>query len=79
VEAAQESRFPNGKGPFGKWLLTQASREDAIGALAKAARADRGFPVGGDERAMSRRLNELQADGDMHEALEEAALDWAAY
>ncbi len=61
--------------PFGQWLLHQASRQDAIGELARAA-ADRAFPRGGDFRAVSKRLNETGAGGEMHAALEDAELDY---
>lgn len=61
---------------FGTWLLRQGGREDAIGDLAKAAAADPRFPRGGDPQAVSKRLNELQADGDTHAALEDAESEW---
>ena len=64
---------------LGRWLLAQQARTDAIGDLAKAARGDRGFPVDGDFKAISARLNELGADGDMHQALDDAEIDWVAY
>jgi len=64
---------------FGRWLLTQADRGDSIGDLARAAKLDRAFPREGDFEAISRRLNELQADGEMHIALEDAELDWSAH
>ena len=63
--------------PFGTWLLSQKERDDQIGALAKAAAADRGFPRTGDVSKVSARLNTLGADPDMHLALEDAELDWA--
>ena len=63
---------------FARWLLTQKGRGDAIGDLARAAVADRAFPKDGDVEAVSKRLNVLQADPDMHVALEDAELDWAA-
>lgn len=65
--------------PLGRWLLRQQSRDDAVGRLAIAARSDAGFPADGDYTAISTRLNQLGADGDMHQALEEAEIDWAAY
>ncbi len=64
--------------PFGRWLLAQAGRDDLIGQLAQAARRDPAFPAEGDFSAISARLNAVQADGEMHAALEEAELDWAA-
>lgn len=67
------------KMPFGTWLVSQHRRDDAIGALAKAARLDPRFPLNGDAVEISKRLNEDQADWEMHEALERAELDWAAF
>ena len=63
---------------FGRWLLAQQSRGDAIGELAKKAAADPQFPRDGTPDAVSCRLNAVGADGDMHWALEDAHLDWAA-
>ena len=71
--ALQRAAKPN----FGRWLLQQVKRDDDIGALAKCAHRDPCFPVDGDVQAVSRRLNAIQADGEMHVALEEAELDWA--
>lgn len=64
--------------PLARWLLAQQSRSDIVGQLADAARRDPGFPVNGDFDAISERLNTVGADGDMHEALELAELDWAS-
>ncbi|TKW74919.1 MAG: hypothetical protein DI610_05360 [Staphylococcus hominis] len=64
--------------PLGRWLMAQRGRADALGRLADAARRDPGFPQDGDYAAISGRLNALQADAEMHEALEQAELDWAA-
>jgi hypothetical protein len=72
---ALEERYHPRPIPLGRWLLGQTGREDAIGQLAQAAKADRQFPRDGDEQAISHRLNELQADGEMHAALEDAALE----
>lgn len=65
--------------PFGMWLVAQAERQDAIGALARAAKQDPQFPLHGDAIDVSVRLNQREADWMMHEALESAELDWAAY
>lgn len=62
--------------PFGRWLLGQQSREDAIGNLAKKAAADPHFPRDGTPDAVSCRLNAAGADGVMHWALEDAEADW---
>lgn len=64
--------------PLGRWLLSQCNREGIIGQLADAARRDPAFPREGDFEAISKRLNAIGADGEMHEALELAELDWAA-
>lgn len=64
---------------LGRWLLAQRHRTDAIGELAEGARRDPRFPADGDYAAISKRLNELGADGDVHAALEDAELDWAAH
>lgn len=66
------------RGPFGRWLLMQIDREGFIGRLATAARADRSFPKNGDPEAVRKRLSEQGADPDMHEALDDAELDWAS-
>lgn len=66
------------KPPFGRWLLTQQTRAGAIGQLAQCAAKDPAFPRDGTPDKVSCRLNAVGADGDLHEALEEAALDWAS-
>lgn len=66
------------KPPFGRWLLTQKTRCDAIGTLAQCAASDPGFPKDGTADAVSCRLNAVGADGDLHLALEDAALDWTS-
>lgn len=63
---------------FGRWVLEQTERGGFLGALAKAAKADRGFPKDGDPEAVRKRLSAQGADPDMHEALDDAELDWAA-
>jgi len=79
MPAVDDTRYRKASQPLGRWLLTQTERGDAIGDLAKAAKADRGFPRDGDYEAISRRLNELQADGEVHEALEQADIEASAY
>lgn len=66
------------KPAFGRWLLSQSTRTDAIGELAKSAARDPAFPRDGTADQVSCRLNAIGADGDMHEALEDAQLDWAS-
>jgi uncharacterized protein YozE (UPF0346 family) len=74
-----DARYRRPKLPLGQWLLKQATRSDAVGILAQAAKRDAGFPKDGDFHAISARLNALGAEGEMHQALEDAELDWAAY
>jgi hypothetical protein len=61
---------------FGSWLLGQIDREGWIGDLAKAAKADRGFPREGDPDAVRRHLGEKQAESDMLEAVDDAEGLW---
>jgi hypothetical protein len=70
---------PDAPVPFGRWVLHQIDRGGFIGDLAKAAKADRGFPKDGGPDAVRKRLSEQGADPDMHEALDDAELDWKAY
>ena len=67
--------------PFGRFLLSQRGRPetDWIGTLARAAAADRGFPVDGDPEAIRARLRALHADGDMFEAVDDAELNWLSF
>ena len=65
--------------PFGEWLLKQKDRDGWIGELVEAARQDRGFPRGGDPEAVRKRLREVQAEGDMSQAVDDAELDWLSY
>jgi hypothetical protein len=64
---------------FGEWLLAQREREGAIGALVAAARADPKFPKRGSPDEVRARLNETQAEGDMHDAVDDAETDWRSY
>lgn len=66
------------KPAFARWLLSQSNRSDAVGELAKSAARDPAFPRDGTADQVSCRLNAVGADGDMHEALESAQLDWAS-
>jgi hypothetical protein len=74
--SAADDRYLKTEQPFGRWLIGQVEREGAVGELARAAKADSKFPRDGDFEAISRRLNELQAEGEMHVALEDAELAW---
>lgn len=67
------------RGPFGRWLLRQVDREGLIGKLAKAGRADPGFPKDGDPEAVRARLRLAMAEGDMFEAVDDAELDWLSH
>ncbi len=71
--------LPSPKPVFARWLIDQIARSDDVGALAKAAKADAAFPKNGDAMAVSMRLNAVQADSDMHAALEHAECDYHAY
>ncbi|WP_294260771.1 hypothetical protein [uncultured Sphingomonas sp.] len=72
----QQSRYATKREPFGRWLLAQRSRGDWIDGLADAARADRAFPKDGDVEAVRARLQQLSADPDAFEALDDAELHW---
>jgi hypothetical protein len=63
---------------FGEWLLAQKDRGGAIGALVAATKADLKFPRRGSPESVRKRLNEMQADGDMHDAVEDTETDWRA-
>ncbi|AHE55932.1 hypothetical protein NX02_21505 [Sphingomonas sanxanigenens DSM 19645 = NX02] len=65
--------------PFGTWLLRQEKRDDWIGGLGKAAKADRSFPKAGDPEAVRHRLSEVGAEADMFEALDAAEIEWLCY
>jgi hypothetical protein len=62
--------------PFGTWLLAQTQNDGWIGDLAKAAKADRAFPRGGDADAVRQRLSLAGAEADMVEAVDAAELAW---
>jgi hypothetical protein len=62
--------------PFGAWLVAQTNRTGWISDLAKAAKADRGFPRDGDPDAVRSHLSGKQADSDMLEAVDDAENIW---
>ncbi|WP_260928239.1 hypothetical protein [Novosphingobium sp. 9] len=64
---------------FGRWVLAQVRRDGFLGNLAKAAAADRAFPKDGDPEAVRKHLSRAGADPEMHEALDDAELDWASF
>ena len=62
--------------PFGAWLVQQTNRGGLIGQLAAGAGADRRFPKHGDVDQVRAHLSAMQADGDMHAAIDDAELDY---
>ncbi len=64
---------------FGEWLLAKKGREGALAELIAAAKADRAFPRRGSPDDVRKRLNEMQADGNMHAVVDEAETDWLSY
>ena len=74
--SATDEHYLKATQPFGRWLLAQIGQDGVIGDLARAAKADSKFPRDGDFGAISGRLNELQAEGEMHVALEDAEAAW---
>ncbi|WP_419825665.1 YozE family protein [Sphingomonas sp.] len=64
---------------FAEWLLAQKGREGSIGELVAAAKGDPKFPRRSDPDEVRARLNEMQADGDMHGVVDDAETDWLSY
>lgn len=62
--------------PFGTWLIAQKDKGGLIGQLAAGAAVDRRFPKHGDIEAVRKHLSAMQADGDMHAAIDDAELDY---
>lgn len=62
--------------PFGMWLLTKKDDGGLLGQLAAGAAADRRFPRNGDPEAVRKHLSQMQADGDMFAAVDDAETDW---
>jgi hypothetical protein len=79
LEANGRTKTAEEKPAFGRWLLQQAGADGFLGQLAQAAKNDRGFPKDGSPEDVRKRLNTLGADPDMHEALDDAELDWSSY
>lgn len=69
-------KYHRSRPAFGRWLLAQRTRADAVGQIALAAADDRRFPKDGDYDAVAKRLSEVGADRDAHHALEEAEIDY---
>ena len=61
---------------FGEWLLAQKDATGSMADLIAAAKADRSFPRRGSPDDVRKRLNEMQADGDMHAVVDDAETDW---
>ena len=61
---------------FGRWLLAQVPREGWVGDLIAAAKLDPYFPRDGDPEAVRKRLRDVQAEGDLFQAVDDAELDW---
>jgi len=59
-----------------EWLLTQADRDGALGDLAVAAKTDPEFPRRSSPDDVRKRLNQMEADGDMHVFVDDAHTDW---
>ncbi|SER09513.1 hypothetical protein [Sphingobium sp. YR768] len=79
MEHAGPAQFAAGKKPpFGQWLIEQDKRTGAIGDLAKHARADRAFPRNGGVKDVWKRLNSIQVESEIYDAMEEAELDYLA-
>lgn len=79
MEHADPAQFAGGKKPaFGQWLIDQHQRGGTIGRLATLAKDDRGFPRDADTKKIWQRLNAMQVDGDLYDAMEEAELDYLA-
>ena len=64
---------------FRQRLLAQKGATGALAELIAAAKADRAFPRRGSPDDVRKRLNEMQANGDMHAVVDEAETDWLSY
>ncbi len=74
--ATNPERYMEQPLPFGTWLLQQTHKGGLIGQLAAGAAADRRFPKQGDIGQVRAHLSAMQADGDMHAAIDDAELDY---
>jgi hypothetical protein len=73
-----EPDAPPPRESFGAWLIAQADVKSWISDLAKAAKADRAFPKQGTPDDVRKRLQEMGADGDAFEALDDAEMEWSS-
>jgi len=76
MKPGEDAESGDAPAPFAAWLLTQIGRSGWIGDLAKAAKADRSFPRGGDADAVRHHLSDKQAESDMLEAVDDAENLW---
>lgn len=67
------------RGPFGRWLMQQEAKTEAMAMLVDCAKRDSKFPKDGDPEAVRSRLRECMAEGEMFAAVDEAELDWMSY
>lgn len=74
--ATNPERYMEQPLPFGAWLIAQKDKGGLIGQLAAGAAVDRRFPRQGDAEAVRKHLSAMQADGDMHAAIDDAELDY---
>ena len=63
---------------FGEWLLVQKGG-GALARLIAAAKADPAFPQRGSPDDVRRRLQEMQADGDLLAVIDDAETEWMGY
>ena len=61
---------------FGRWLLAQRGRGDAVDSLAVAARFDPVFPKDGNPEAVRIHLRMRLADDEVLQAVDGAEADW---
>lgn len=72
----RETPKKDAPGCFVTWLRDQHGKGGAIGELAKAARLDPSFPRQGTADDVRARFGRAGADGDAHEALDDAERDY---
>lgn len=65
--------------PFGSWLLVRARDAGVVGELAALVAADRRFRADGDVHDLRALLNADGAPTELHDALDQAELDWLAF
>ncbi len=65
-------------GSFISWLRGQDLREDSVGDLAKAVKADPRSRLLTTPEDLSKRLNQDEVEWELHDALECAESEWRA-